>query len=302
MSLRGRKFFDVLQHHPSSFLNSSRFRLPCPPYGNPDYWDKVYKDMDLDQVDEWGGFDLLSGLLNFRYETILHRGDGARDSQPGVVRESTFAECMGIAQLSTPEAAIERYEADRSGGGNESVLLLGCGNSRLGEQVLMSSFAGPVLQLDVSSKVVQLMTKRYRRYLEEASVTRMEFVVEDARDLTALGPESVGGGVVDKGLIDVLHLSSGVIPEDEGGLLLGDGEGAKGDHPIRQIVDSVHRVLAPSRPFVFFSRSDPDYILRRTLGTSRWERSLQRQWKDIRVLKMVDLDMLLYRFVKAEEV
>ncbi|KAL7523207.1 hypothetical protein ACHAWF_000424 [Thalassiosira exigua] len=93
---------------------------------------------------------------------------------------------MGIAQFSTPKVAIERYETDRSSGGDESMLLLGCGNSRLGKHMLMSSFAGPVLQLD--------MTKRYRRYLEDAIVIRMEFGVDDARDLVALalGQESTG--------------------------------------------------------------------------------------------------------------
>ena len=65
--------------------------------------------------------------------------------------------------------------------------------------------------MDVSSKMIQLMTKRYEKYLTEASIARMEFIVDDAKGLTSLSPNSVGGGVVDKGLIDVLHSSTGMI-------------------------------------------------------------------------------------------
>ena len=53
---------------------------------------------------------------------------------------------------------------------------------------------------------------------------------------------------------------------------------------------------------MFFSRSHPEYIFRRALGTVQLEldMELQTKWNDIQVLKLVDLDVLLYRFVKAE--
>ena len=144
--------------------------------------------------------------------------------------------------------------------------------------------------MDVSSKMIQLMTKRYEKYLTEASIARMQFIVDDAKGLTSLSPNSVGGGVLDKGLIDVLHSSTGMIDNEDV------------DNPIRQIVESVHKVLQPSRPFIFFSRSQPEYIFRRALGTLQLEldMEIQTNWNDIQVLKLVDLDVLLYRFVKAE--
>jgi len=311
MSLRGRKFFDVLQHHPSSLLNASRFRLPCPPYHTAEYWERIYKDMDAEDVLEWGGFDLQNGLLQFRYETILHHSNGVdrlletqqqhqHDENRGVTT-STFAECMGLSQYSTPEDAIARYTEHQqmNHNRNESILILGCGSSKVGEQILMNSFVGPILQIDISSKIIQLMSQRYEKYMSGTSVKRMELIVDDARKLTAICPDSVGGGVVDKGLIDVLHCSMGMIPSTTDTTMEKDEDD---NNPIQQIVDSVHRVLQPSRPFIFFSRSEPEYMLRRTLGADHLNinNGIQKKWKDIQVHKMVDLDVLLYRFVKAE--
>jgi hypothetical protein len=330
MSLRGRKIFDVLQHHPSSPFRSSRFRLPCPPYHDIDYWNRRHRDMDPDDVQEWGGFDLNDGLLTFRYTTAFHRrADGARGRgggrndafaeashrDRGEVRTTTFEEFSGIPRMSSVEDAVRKYgqmqyrrasrttasdgnydknnpDDDEDDDDDESIVLIGCGNSKFGEQLLMNSFVGPVLQIDASPNVIRLMNVRYEKYMRESSVKRMELIIDDAAGLTSLSSNSVGGGVFDKGLIDALHCSGGNIEEidnDEGG-------------PIRNIVNSVHRVLRPSRPFVFFSRSEPEYILRRTLGTLdlNHDVGMRRKWKEVRVLKLVDLDVLLYRFVKAD--
>jgi hypothetical protein len=316
MSLRGRKFFDVLQHHPSSLLNASRLRLPCPPYHSPDYWERIYKDLVAEDVIEWGGFDLQDGLLQFRYELLLHhangvdklleRREGTSHRNEGASRASTtFAECMGVSQLSTPEEAIARFAEHETNHRNESILILGCGNSKVGEQLLMNSFVGPVLQIDVSSKIIQLMAHRYDKYLSGASIKRMELVVDDAKQLTALSHGSVGGGVLDKGLIDVMHCSMGMLPSTYDAVVgMKESDTIADNNPIEQIVDSVHRVLQPSRPFIFFSRSEPEYILRRTLGGDaqnlNWNSSIRNKWKDIKVLKLIDLDVLMYRFLKAE--
>ena len=267
--------------------------------------------MSADDVLEWGGFDLQNGLLKFRYETLLHHADGVdrllahqqkeEKQQHREVLTSTFAECMGISQCSTPEDAISMYtEQQLNHTRDQSILILGCGSSKVGEQLLINSFVGPVLQIDVSSKIIQLMTQRYEQYMSGTSVKRMELIVDDARRLTAVCPDSVGGGVLDKGLIDVLHCSMGMIPSTKDGSAKIDDEDE--NNPIQQIVDSVHRVLQPSRPFIFFSRSDPDYILRRTLGTDHMNmnKDIRKKWKNVQVHNMVDLGVLMYRFVKAE--
>ena len=87
---------------------------------------------------------------------------------------------------------------------------------------------------------------------------------------------------------------------------------------------SVHNVLQPSRPFIFFSRSEPQWMLRRALGKDEYtdlvnninsrgskhqqqkqkqqhRRRRKRLWKDIEVVKLVDYDLLLYKVVKVEE-
>ena len=315
MSLRTRKLVDMLQHHPASFLRNRQ--LPVPPYHTPDYWMRSHKELTPDDVHEWGGFDLM-GLLQLNYETILHYGGYNSASKTLVeqhqhqqerddgVKMMSFAECMNISQLSSNEDAINKYnelqypivKTDKHIHDNESILLLGCGNSKMGEQLLINSFVGPVLQVDISSTMIQLMTQRYQKYLNETSVKRMEFIVDDARGLTALSSDSIGGGVLDKGLIDVLHCSIGKFSNVDHNITTTDAD----KNPIRHIVDSVHRVLQPSRPFIFFSRSEPEYIFRRTLGTQHVtsDSRIEQQWKEIQVLKLVDLEILLYRFVKAD--
>lgn len=242
----------------------------------------------------------MAGLLQFRYQSVMHHGGsdegGGRNDDD--IHTMTFADCMDTSRLSTPEEAIERYRDNQRNDENESLLLLGSGTSKVGEQLLMHSFVGPVLQMDICPKVIQLMTERYARYLAEASVKRMEFIVDDARGLTALTPNSIGGGVLDKGLIDVLHCSTGKITTDDD--RIGADSDAGDTYQIQQIVDRVHGVLQPSRPFVFFSKSGPEYILRRALGTIDVDKGMKNKWSDIRVLNLVDLDVLLYRFVKAE--
>jgi hypothetical protein len=144
------------------------------------------------------------------------------------------------------------------------------------------------------------MTQRYQKYLREAAVKRMHFVVDDAATgLTALEHESVGGGVVDKGLLDVLHCSMGKMESNDTTNTSTESDGDS-QHPIQTIVESVHRVLQPSRPFLFFSRTGPEYMLKRIFGQDSTNQ-IRRNWSDVNVVHLVDLNVLMYRFIKASE-
>ena len=126
--------------------------------------------------------------------------------------------------------------------------------------------------------------------------------------LTSLEPESVGGGVIDKGLVDVLHCSAGPISSKDDH---DDDDHHHDDDMIQRIMNSVHNVLQPSRPFIFFSRSEPQWMLRRVFGHDGYDNLMsdgsQRRrrskmlWKDVEVVKLVDYDLLLYKLVKAEK-
>ena len=282
--------------------------------------------MTYDMVNEWGGVDLSPspGLLEFRYQNIPliatnYDDNNNNNGSDEIISTATFADWMNITQLTKPEEATQLYQQQQqqqqqqqSNNENEAILILGCGNSKLGEQFLTHSFVGPILQLDISSKVIQLMTQRYRNYLsaDDSVVKRMEFFVDDASTgLTSLEPDSVGGGVVDKGLLDVLHCSAGTIIND-----LDSDDDGDDDNMIQRIMGSVHNVLQPSRPFIFFSRSEPQWMLRRVLGQRSYDdlvsgsshdkdrtRRTDVLWKDIKVVQLVDHDLLLYKLVKAEE-
>ena len=66
-------------------------------------------------------------------------------------------------------------------------------------------------------------------------------------------------------------------------------------------MESVHRVLRPSRPFVFFSRSGPQFMLKRTFGDGLEGDERRKLWSDVSVVQLVGLNAMMYRFIKANE-
>jgi len=213
----------------------------------------VYKDLDLDDVIEWRGFDLLTGMMQFWYEKVLHHRNGVdrqlNDGGEDGIHNGTFVEFMNVSQISTPEKAMQKLQeypsSDNLTVNNESIALLGCVSSKCGEPLIRLAFVGPVLQMDISSKTIQLLTQRYQKYLssEPSSAKRMEFIMDDVKGLTALCPKTIRGGILDKGLINVLHCSSRAISEDYDESIHNSKQEYNDSNPIRQIVDSTHRVL-----------------------------------------------------------
>ena len=116
--------------------------------------------------------------------------------------------------------------------------------------------------------------------------------MDDATSLTSLQDNSVGGAVIDKGLFDSLHCS---LPN----IHFSDDD--EEEDPIRSIMESVHRVLRPSRPFVFFSRSGPQFMLKRTFGDGLEGDERRKLWSEVSVVQLVGLNAMMYRFIKANE-
>jgi len=221
MSLRGRYIIDRIKGAVSKHL-----RLPCPPYGEPTYWDRAY----------------MSSALNIQPHDL--------------------------------NSINERQQ--------HSILMLGCGNSKLGEEMIVEDdFKGPIVQVDVSSSVVENMRQRCSDFVSKGS---MSFVQDDATDLVAFRDGMVDA-CLDKGLIDAIFC-------------------AEDFHQLNQIQNTVSRVLRPGGSFVFFSFSRPEFILPKLMvsdGPSSTSGGIRRRmpWKNIEVQQLPKI--LLYKMQKIED-
>ena len=185
-----------------------------------------------------------------------------------------------------------------------SILVLGCGNSRLGEDILhyyldlhsmgnINEVSIPkVIQCDISTYVVDSMTKRYDGYIKK---DQMSIFQDDATQLTLLEDESMDA-VVDKGLIDALFCV------DRGDMM-------------QQIMKSAHRTLKVGKVFMFFSFSRPEFLLNHThkcnndvlhdnVSNKNQRNRLNAmdnnvEWSSVNVWELDQIFM--YRFVKGEE-
>jgi len=290
---------------------SHRFKLPCPPYGMPSYWEGVYTKLGPDDVYEWGSTSL-QDVMHHQYDADLYAGEvqkfgydqtetleflppdgeGGGGSGQGVV-ETTFGETIGVP----PEGNAER---------KSKVLLLGCGNSKFGEEMLTipggwsSEEDGSrrqnttIIQADVSQRVVSTMSHRCASFIANGS---MEFVQDDATSLTAFEDGTIDA-VVDKGMMDALFCASR--PDI-----------------LMQVMKSVNRVLLPGGIYGIFSFSRPEFLLKQLLEPidreaddshdglgfkkrrSRKELNVNKAlWKDVQVRALDNI--LLYRFQKAD--
>lgn len=242
MSLGGRKLIDSCKRRLGSWL-----KLPCPPYGNTRYWEGVYKSLGPTDVHEWGSTTLTENLLEFEYQPM--------DSSSSKVT-CTFGEAIGV---------------DPSDSTNKPILLLGCGNSKLGEEMAQHGWRGPLIQVDVVARVLDIMSERCSAWVEEGV---MDFVQDDATQLSAFDNEQVNA-IVDKGLMDALFCA------DE-------------HKQVKGVVQSAHRVLKPGGMFVLFSLSQPEFLIPHIIPKGE----PQEEWKDIQVRQLDHI--LMYRLEKND--
>jgi SAM-dependent methyltransferase len=248
MSLRGRHVIDRLKHRVSGWL-----KLPCPPYGNTKYWDGVYKTLGPNDVFEWGNATLKDDLLEYEYRILDPDGNEA------IMLSSTFSEAINV---DPPEM-------------DKTILLLGCGNSKLGEDMVEHGWRGPLIQVDVVSRVLDTMAERCASLVEQGV---MDFVHDDATELSAFDNKTIDA-VIDKGLVDALFCADNY-------------------KQVESICNSVHRVLKPGGIFCMFSLSRAEYVLPR-VSLPHDDSMEVPKWKDIQVRQLKSI--LMYRFQKNDE-
>ncbi|PUZ45230.1 hypothetical protein GQ55_8G205200 [Panicum hallii var. hallii] len=115
-----------------------------------------------------------------------------------------------------------------------SVLEVGCGNSRLGEELLREGVAGGITCVDLSPVAVQRMRDR----LAAQGTKGVDVVVADMLDLP-FEPESFDL-VIEKGTMDVLFVDSGD-PWNPNPTTVNN---------VMKMLECIHRVLKPEGIFV----------------------------------------------------
>ena len=151
-------------------------------------------------------------------------------------------------------------------------------------------FAGPILQVDISSRVIDAMNYRCAEYIQEAD---MQFIQDDATVLSSLNDNKIIAAF-DKGLADALFCT------DE-------------YDQCYDLMQAIHRVLIPGGVACILSFSRPEFILSpliipklRTYNTNNSQYQIDptyqrnkifKMWNNIQIRKLDNI--FLYRFVKA---
>jgi ubiquinone/menaquinone biosynthesis C-methylase UbiE len=234
--LRGRYIIDRIKR-----AVGHRIRLPVPPYGDPNYWEGAYQSFGPDDdAYEWGDVSL-SDLLEYPYKTVVTWDNPKMNSQRrGLTAEAESSSSSSFSDtlLKTTTSLAETLGIHPHAATDESILMLGCGNSKLGEEMIEQGWRGPIIQVDVSSRIVETMSLRCATLLQQGD---MNFVLDDATELSAFRNDMVHA-CLDKGLIDALFC-------------------AEDFDQCASVLSSVYRVLKPGGCFVCLSFSRPEFVL-----------------------------------------
>ncbi|MGK3739369.1 MAG: ubiquinone/menaquinone biosynthesis C-methylase UbiE [Bacillariaceae sp.] len=204
------------------------------------------------------------------------------------------------------------------------ILMLGCGNSRMGEEMIeQGGFKGPIMQVDVSRSVVENMRQRCSDLVSKGSMSFVQvgylkkkclwienlirnesnfssieytlfiyilyiyflsFCQDDATELSAFRNNMIDA-CLDKGLMDAIFC-------------------AEDYHQLNQIQQTIHRVLRPGGSFVFFSFSRPEFLIPKLMmldEPSVHIDDFQKRipWTNIEVQQLPKI--LLYKMQKAND-
>lgn len=256
MSIRGRYIIDRIKQT----IGTKNFRLPVPPYGDPEYWNTSYGSFGPEDSFEWGEVDL-DDVWEYQHKRLDHYyyPDSSQGASTKTLLKTTLADTIGIPP-----------NADK----DEPILMLGCGNSRLGEHMIERGWRGPLIQVDVSHRVIECMSQRCAQYITNG---HMNFIQDDATELSAFRNDMMQA-CLDKGLVDALFCA------DE-------------YDQCQSVLRTIHRVLKPGGIFCVWSFSKPEFLLPNIIDRNNVRQS-RNMWQEIQVHELSKI--LLYRFQKKE--
>ncbi|XP_068663527.1 uncharacterized protein [Aristolochia californica] len=125
------------------------------------------------------------------------------------------------------------------------VLLVGCGNSTLGEDMVKDGYQD-VVNIDISSVVIEAMGKKYKDY------PQLKYIEMDVRDMSAFESDSFDA-VIDKGTLDSLMC------------------GPNASQNANKMLEEIGRILRSGGIFMLISYGAPNYRLSLLREPCLWE-------------------------------
>ncbi|CAJ1946099.1 unnamed protein product [Cylindrotheca closterium] len=224
--------------------------MPVPPYHKPHYWEAAYQSFGPEDSVEWGSISL-ADLSKYEYQIL--EWDSSRP-QTNATISTTLGKTLSV----------------EPNGEEEPILMLGCGNSKLGEDMIQEGWTGPIIQVDVSSRVIESMSQRCASLITNG---HMNFIEDDATELSAFR-SGMMNCCLDKGLMDAIYCADEL-------------------DQCRSILSNVNRVLKHGGIFAFLSYSRPEFLLPAIAPND----GSKPKWESIQVQGLESI--ILYRFKKV---
>ena len=189
------------------FWSWLRVRTPRPPYDQQHYWDKVYFDTTGSTI-EWGQM-CTPDLISYEW------------SEP----EGNFF------MRSSKQGRLEEHV-----GKDDSIMMLGCGNSEMGDDLRVAGWRGKITSVDFAQQsisqgggwsavplmpfwtVIETTTEMLnprpsshaaQMRAQAKGLANMDFITADVRKLHEHVPASSYDVALDKGLLDAIYCRQG---------------------------------------------------------------------------------------------
>jgi ubiquinone/menaquinone biosynthesis C-methylase UbiE len=127
---------------------------------------------------------------------------------------------------------------------NDKILNLGCGNSRLSEELSEEGYED-ITNIDFSTKVINIMEEKCK-----PKFPKMSFKVMDALNMKEIQTGSFNT-VIDKGTLDSVLCGDNSVPNAQ------------------KMIEEVYRILAPGGHYICISYGDPEHR-KKHLETQQW--------------------------------